>query len=325
MDINKLALLSEEFLKLAKKYNAPRKGMKSRWSTKYKSKINCSNPKGFSQKAYCARKRRGGGYKDDVNDAAWIDKSIGDLQEFAKGVSDSFSKKVDELKKSFLKEEISPQEMKENLNQLKLEGKSKIRDLSDKAKSSPPKSNGYMGNDASSIEKYIDDLAKSLKNLGYSSEKLNSEFKPQNPIKGSYFSSGGYGQISPKKFHSGVDLRPASGEGTPLYPIESGVVTKITSESQNPSGGKSITIKHNDNVHTSYYAHMKDINVKPGDTVNKDTVIGTIGTTGNAKGTVAHVHLQISENGSVQDPARYIYVPSYTNYDPSKEKSIDIA
>lgn len=44
--------------------NKPRKGMKSRWSVKYKRSINCNSPKGFSQKAYCARKRRGGHYKD---------------------------------------------------------------------------------------------------------------------------------------------------------------------------------------------------------------------------------------------------------------------
>lgn len=68
MNIEKLALLVEQFYKLAKKYNAPRKGMKRRWSTKYKKKIDCSNPKGFSQKAYCARKRRGGKYKNDASE-----------------------------------------------------------------------------------------------------------------------------------------------------------------------------------------------------------------------------------------------------------------
>jgi hypothetical protein len=44
-------------------YNAPRSGMKSRWSIGYKKKINCSHPKGFSQKNYCKRQKRGGGYK----------------------------------------------------------------------------------------------------------------------------------------------------------------------------------------------------------------------------------------------------------------------
>mgnify|MGYP001201925230 FL=1 len=34
-----------------------------KWSRKYKSSINCSSPKGFSQKQYCKRQRRGGNYK----------------------------------------------------------------------------------------------------------------------------------------------------------------------------------------------------------------------------------------------------------------------
>jgi hypothetical protein len=49
---------------LLKESNNPRKGMKSRWSVKYKKSIDCNNPKGFSQKQYCKRKRRGGSYKD---------------------------------------------------------------------------------------------------------------------------------------------------------------------------------------------------------------------------------------------------------------------
>ncbi len=46
-------------------YNKPRAGGKRRWSVKYKKKIDCSNPKGFSQKQYCKRKRRGGHYKTE--------------------------------------------------------------------------------------------------------------------------------------------------------------------------------------------------------------------------------------------------------------------
>ena len=44
-------------------YNKPRAGGKRRWSVKYKKKIDCSNPKGFSQRAHCAgrRKRKRGG------------------------------------------------------------------------------------------------------------------------------------------------------------------------------------------------------------------------------------------------------------------------
>jgi hypothetical protein len=43
--------------------NAPREGMKTRWSVKYKKSIDCNNPKGFSQKQYCDRQDRGGNYK----------------------------------------------------------------------------------------------------------------------------------------------------------------------------------------------------------------------------------------------------------------------
>jgi hypothetical protein len=59
-------IIKEEIINLLfEAYNAPRKGMKTRWSTKYKKKISCSNPKGFSQKQYCKRKRRGGAYKSE--------------------------------------------------------------------------------------------------------------------------------------------------------------------------------------------------------------------------------------------------------------------
>ena len=45
-------------------YNKPRKGMKRRWSVKYKKSIDCSHVSGFSQKQYCLRKKRGGKYKN---------------------------------------------------------------------------------------------------------------------------------------------------------------------------------------------------------------------------------------------------------------------
>lgn len=38
--------------------------IKEKWTNKYKKSINCSNPKGFSQKAHCAaRKKRQRGEK----------------------------------------------------------------------------------------------------------------------------------------------------------------------------------------------------------------------------------------------------------------------
>lgn len=54
---------TEDLLITFESYNKPRSGGKKRWSVKYKRSINCSNPKGFSQRQFCARKRRGGSYK----------------------------------------------------------------------------------------------------------------------------------------------------------------------------------------------------------------------------------------------------------------------
>jgi hypothetical protein len=36
----------------------PNKGLSEKWSAKYKKSIDCSNPKGFSQKAHCAGKKK---------------------------------------------------------------------------------------------------------------------------------------------------------------------------------------------------------------------------------------------------------------------------
>ena len=56
----------DQFKEAKKAYNAPRTGkMKKRWSVKHKRGIDCNNPKGFSQKNYCKRKRRGGKYKTE--------------------------------------------------------------------------------------------------------------------------------------------------------------------------------------------------------------------------------------------------------------------
>ena len=53
-------------IRIIVEYNKPRTGKKKkRWSIKRKRSINCSNPKGFSQKAYCKRKARGGDYKNE--------------------------------------------------------------------------------------------------------------------------------------------------------------------------------------------------------------------------------------------------------------------
>lgn len=60
-------------------YNKPRAGGKRRWSVKYKRKINCSNPKGFSQVQFCKRKRRGGHYKTESVNNDSIRQTLNDI------------------------------------------------------------------------------------------------------------------------------------------------------------------------------------------------------------------------------------------------------
>ena len=38
----------------------------AKWSQKRKRNIDCNNPKGFSQKQYCDRQKRGGAYKSEA-------------------------------------------------------------------------------------------------------------------------------------------------------------------------------------------------------------------------------------------------------------------
>jgi len=47
-----------QLIETAKREIAKEKMLSEKWSQKYKSSINCSHPKGFSQKAHCAGKKK---------------------------------------------------------------------------------------------------------------------------------------------------------------------------------------------------------------------------------------------------------------------------
>ena len=71
--------------------DAMKQGVAEEWSQKYKSSINCSHPKGFSQKAHCAGKKK---HNEDMSmEAVCPDcgmcETHGDLNEIKKGATDS--------------------------------------------------------------------------------------------------------------------------------------------------------------------------------------------------------------------------------------------
>jgi hypothetical protein len=127
------------------------------------------------------------------------------------------------------------------------------------------------------------------------------EGQSQSPVKDQWKNLGGFKVNG----HQGLDL--SAPKGTPIFPMAPGTVAKVGVD---PKGGNFITIKSDSGVST-YYAHCDQINVKPGDPVDSDTVIGTVGNTGNARFTGPHLHFEVSSNGQKQDPAVYFTVPPY--------------
>lgn len=139
----------------------------------------------------------------------------------------------------------------------------------------------------------------------------------QAPIKGTFYNSGNFSftATDPRHptGHMGVDMRASA--GTPIYPMAPGVVSNVGT---NPKGGNVVNIQHANGLRT-YYAHMASVRVHKGDKVDNDTIIGTVGNSGDAKVTFPHLHLQVWQNDQIQNPARYFSMPPYSNVDKSKE------
>jgi hypothetical protein len=66
-----------------------RNRMSEEWSQKYKSSINCSHPKGFSQRAHCAGKRKHNESVEMVCEDCGMCKTHGSLNEIKKGQKDA--------------------------------------------------------------------------------------------------------------------------------------------------------------------------------------------------------------------------------------------
>ena len=134
-------------------------------------------------------------------------------------------------------------------------------------------------------------------------EKLYSMKKIfQSPIPGYYTSMYG-SRVDPILgglcFHSGIDIR--ANTGTPIYPAREGYVSSAGWMGQ---FGIAVTILHRDGYETMY-GHFSSINVKEGDRVTKEDIIGTVGTTGRATG--PHLHFSIRRHGALLDPLLFIW------------------
>jgi murein DD-endopeptidase MepM/ murein hydrolase activator NlpD len=127
-----------------------------------------------------------------------------------------------------------------------------------------------------------------------------SWLKPLN--KGVITSLFGY-RISPitgrSSFHNGIDIG-GNAEGTSLYAVGSGTVVAIINKASCGGNQVYMNVKIANQPYTVMYAHMLTINVKVGQSVTGNTVIGTVG--GGPQtwswencSTGAHVHFSVSK------------------------------
>lgn len=99
-------------------------------------------------------------------------------------------------------------------------------------------------------------------------------------------------------FHTGVDL--SAPVGTPVHVTADGVV-----EAAGVSGryGKLVIIDHGNGLET-YYAHLSQFLVVPGQEVRRNEVVALSGGTGRVTG--PHVHYEVRVAGTPVNPYRYL-------------------
>lgn len=108
-----------------------------------------------------------------------------------------------------------------------------------------------------------------------------------NPLTGQRFIDTWQAARSGGRKHEGVDI--FAKRGTPIHSTTSGIIVKIGT---NKLGGKFVSIMHGRTVH--YYAHLEDwAELKRHQWIEQGTIIGTVGDSGNAKGTPPHLHYGI--------------------------------
>ncbi len=100
--------------------------------------------------------------------------------------------------------------------------------------------------------------------------------------------------------HTGLDM--AVPVGTPVYAATSG---KVVSVSPGWSGGYGnlLKISHADGVET-WYAHLSEFDVSPGDLVGPGAQVARSGNTGSSTG--PHLHFEVRVNGTPRDPAPFL-------------------
>lgn len=101
--------------------------------------------------------------------------------------------------------------------------------------------------------------------------------------------------------HPGIDI--ASTRDTEVLATASGTVVNVKKSDLQAGYGNFIEIDHGHGF-TTRYAHLGEIKIKQGQRVKKETVIGTVGSSGGS--TAPHLHYEVIRNGKQVDPVHFM-------------------
>ena len=114
--------------------------------------------------------------------------------------------------------------------------------------------------------------------------------------------------------HKGTDL--AIPKGTPINAFNSGTV--VYSGDANDGFGNKVVVQ-NPNGSTEIYAHLDKVNVKSGEPIDKSSVLGFSGDTGNARGAHLHYEVRQPQAGTNTQPTNLnLKAPTQTNLGSSQ-------
>jgi murein DD-endopeptidase MepM/ murein hydrolase activator NlpD len=100
------------------------------------------------------------------------------------------------------------------------------------------------------------------------------------------------------RLHEGQDI--FAPKGTPIYSATSGFVYNV---GENNLGGQTVSVI-GDGGRVYYYAHLDSYapGIAVGDPVTRQTLLGYVGTTGNAQGTPPHLHFGVYTSSGAINP-----------------------
>ena len=98
--------------------------------------------------------------------------------------------------------------------------------------------------------------------------------------------------------HTGIDLSVIT--GTPVHATADGIVARAEWSGHY---GKLVIIDHGHDIQT-WYAHLSQLEVIPGQEIRRGEILGLSGGTGRV--TSPHLHYEVRQNGNPINPSRYL-------------------